>query len=361
MGQNSKNVKNKINILLVSVRSDMGGGPRHICDLIEGIQKQYPNFNIYIAAPDEPPFFEQFKKYAIDVIPIPKRKLSIKAILSLIRFIRTNHINIIHSHGRGAGIYSKILYIFTRAKVVHTFHGISKDKKLIVEKILSSLTHQYICVSNSEYVKAQKLKVATIRKITVNPNGINLSLFNQSKTRNKTLQKVGIIGRLDRVKRIDKLLVAIHKKHDDLKDFTFYIAGDGPLKNSLITLAHKYQIENKVIFLGETNDICCFLNSIAVLTSFSESEGLPLSVLEAMACNTPCLLSDIDAHKNLAANNCAILFNPDLPDDFLIKLKSLQDKKASGKLIDAAYQKVCNEHNIDKMIENTIKIYESCL
>jgi len=354
-------VSSKTNILFISARSDMGGGPRHIYDLIEGISKQHPEFNIYIAAPDEPPFYEKFKKNASGIISIPKRKLSILTIFLLIKYVKENKIDIIHSHGRGAGIYSKILYIFTKAKVIHTFHGISKDKKLIIEKILSFLTNQYICVSQSEYIKAKILDVAPTSKISINPNGINLDLFHYSKINNGNIYTIGVIGRLDRVKRIDKLLFAVHKKHDDLKNFIFYIAGNGPLKDQLIHFTQKYNIEHLIKFVGETHDICHFLNSIDVLTSFSESEGLPLSVLEAMACKTPCLLSDIDAHRTLAANNCALLFNPDDPDDFLNKLISLQDKTSSDSLINSAYKKVCTEHNIAKMIDNTVKIYDSYL
>ena len=102
----------KKKILYVSLRSGFGGATMHIDQLVQNFNN---NYEIYCAAPIEEPYgvewFEKLgnKKY----LKLPYRSFSLKYLFRLISFIKKNKIDIIHAHGKGAGIYARLAKVFT--------------------------------------------------------------------------------------------------------------------------------------------------------------------------------------------------------------------------------------------------------
>ena len=98
----------KKKILLITVRADTGGGPKHVYDILEGLQN---DFDFFIAAPDNERYSNDYKALAKEFLPIPHRKFSLTTLLEIYLFCRKHNIQIIHSHGFGAGLYSRLLGI----------------------------------------------------------------------------------------------------------------------------------------------------------------------------------------------------------------------------------------------------------
>jgi hypothetical protein len=144
-------------VLMLTARADFGGGPEHLYRLINLLHHK---INIYTACPEDYPYWNLYSKVlgSDHLIKIPHRKFRIGALLDLLHCLKKNKINIIHSHGKGAGIYSRFLSLLTGISCIHTFHGIhighygrfKRNLYLLIEKILSRFTKQYISVSKSE-------------------------------------------------------------------------------------------------------------------------------------------------------------------------------------------------------------------
>lgn len=168
-------------ILLITVRSDFGGGPRHVDQLVDCLP---PNIGLYMAFPkDGKPYGVKWTadKRVKGIINIPYRKFSMGSLLKLRAFVKLHNIDIVHSHGNGAGIYSRMLKVMCpKVKVVHTFHGItdnydSKLKKLANEavgRLLSAFTDQFILVSKGELNLGRKMKMLRPACSQVIYNGI---------------------------------------------------------------------------------------------------------------------------------------------------------------------------------------------
>ena len=109
----------KTKILLISASSKTGGGPSHIF-LLKKILKD--EFDFYLAMPKVSKLSEEFdtKKY----LEIAERKILIQDIIRLVLFSKKNSINIIHAHGKGAGLIARIIKIFLNKPLIYTFHGI---------------------------------------------------------------------------------------------------------------------------------------------------------------------------------------------------------------------------------------------
>ena len=109
----------KTKILLISASGKTGGGPSHIFLLKELLKDE---FDFYLAMPFIDPKIQNYnkKKY----LQISERRISLIDILRLIIFSRKNSIDIIHAHGKGAGLIARIIKIFLNKPLIYTFHGI---------------------------------------------------------------------------------------------------------------------------------------------------------------------------------------------------------------------------------------------
>jgi glycosyltransferase involved in cell wall biosynthesis len=163
------------------------------------------------------------------------------------------------------------------------------------------------------------------RKVKVIPTAIEMELFEgEGKGKVNTILKeigvshhdflLGYVGRLSKEKNIDALIKAfsqICKKEEGNPQFKLLIVGDGPEKIRLVELAKKYNVGNSVIFTGWRTDIPGLLAAIDVFLLPSYVEGVPLSLLEAMAAGKAIIASDIPTLRAIVRHGEeAILVKP---------------------------------------------------
>jgi glycosyltransferase involved in cell wall biosynthesis len=312
-------------ILFISSRADIGGGPKHLLQLISNLP---PNFTIYTAAPKNYHFSEALEAISTSYIGIPHRKFSLTIFFKLLLLCKEEGIKTVHSHGRGAGIYSRLLALFG-LKVVHTFHGahnasgIKGKIKLLIDKFLSPLTSTFICVSKSEFKKATNLGLIGTVDTKIIHNGIDLDIVDlvekedlQKKYSLRLNVKIwGTLARISPEKGIDLLINTVEK--ENLSDFEFLVAGGGEMMKEYSSKLKEKSIHN-IHLIGEITTPISFLKGLDGYFSYSRGEGLPLSVLEAMACELPCVLSDVTGHDQFKDD--VTLFDLNSPQDFKKKL-----------------------------------------
>ena len=369
-------------VLFITLRADIGGGPRHILDLLYSFNGK--NIIPYVASPDEEPYAKNFKVLAHKYIKIPKRKFTLKAFWKIFKILRSENIHLIHSHGRGAGVYSRIftllgLSYFFKFNITHTFHGIYRDNllegkiKFIIDQFLIPFAHKYICVSESEKEKILKLFFINSKKILVINNGIDIqNIQNQSKKISSAEAKrilginteksiLGALSRLEYVKGIDILLsfIGTWKKQANDLPFHLYIAGEGKEYDSLTALVNKLDISKDVTFLGLAKEPIAFLSCLNLYVSPSRGEGLAYSVLEAMSLSIPCLLSDVTGNQNFKSDGSAEFFSLDDFEDFKSKCMFLLNTPSRMDILKkSALSTVLNNYTIKKMSEKTLDVYD---
>lgn len=349
-------------VLLITVRSDIGGGPKHVSDLLShgGDTVDY-----YIAAPIDQFFSRNFKNLAHEFIEIPFRKFSLLAFIRLLLFLKKNEINIIHSHGRGAGIYSRLLKLFGY-KVIHTFHGIHMGEgligkiKLLVDKLLVPLTNNFICVSSGELSEAIKYCVARKKDTIVIPNGVNILPYTEKGSRNNPIV-IGTLSRLNHQKGIDILIEYIDRfVSESAEEFLIKIAGDGEEKLAIESKIKSKKLNKYIELIGATNEPQKFLDEIDIYISFARFEGMPLSVLEAISKSVPCILSNVVGNNDIIKDNTiGYLFNLDdyesFRNEFLNIIRNKSERVAKAKL---AHTYLYKNFSVENMVEDTLKVYQ---
>ncbi|MBO06299.1 MAG: hypothetical protein CMI58_04605 [Parcubacteria group bacterium] len=361
----------KLNILIISSRSE-GGGAEQFFNIMA---KLGDFFKFFCAIPDHPPYYEKIIHEGITPFKLPYRNFKILTFLALSRWVKANNITIVHSHGGGAGIYSRLLKLLnTKLKVVHTFHGIhsrSINRKVIIELLLKNLTDKFIFVSKSERQIGLRLGISTSSKCVLIENGIHAGSevyndidrcsvlqFAREHVTNESFV-IGMLSRFDRIKNIPyaiKTLSNYLKSHDDV---FLVIGGDGDERREIERTIGKYDLRNKVILLGLIKDIKHFFLTIDVYLNTSLGEGLSFSTMEAMAYGKPVVASAVYGNTDVVDDNkTGLLFPLNTPSLLVERVRTLKkDQKIYDYLSKNASKSIKEHFNLDRMLNETKELY----
>ena len=304
----------KTKILLISASAKTGGGPSHVL-LIKELLKD--KFDFYLAMPDFKGKSKEFdnKKY----LEITERKISLMDIIGLIIFFKKNSIDIIHAHGKGAGLIARIIKIFLNKPLIYTFHGIhvnclSRSNKylyLLYENLTSWLDDEKVFVSLSEKLQAINLKIS-IGKNNRIINNSTKNMIKMSFKKEKNNLKIGIKNKKKNIISICRLvdqknIFEIFQIAKELKIYNFIILGDGYLFDKARIYIKSNNIRN-VFLLGNKKDVFKYLYESELLLSTSLYEGHPISILEAMSIGLPIVASKVTGNIDTIKNNFSGLY-----------------------------------------------------
>lgn len=236
---------------------------------------------------------------------------------------RSQGTDIVHTHGfkeNVLGIFGKEL---ARVRYsVRTVHGNPEHKlswnrphKWLVNRLdiwLGRTRQQAVIAVSSQLEEAlQPLFPGKVHKI--------FNFIDVQELRNTWLPKperqssrirLGIVGRLVPVKRIDLFLRTIHVLTQEGINCKGIILGDGPLSDELKALAHSLGIEQLVEFRGFVNPVAEEMATLDALLMTSDHEGLPMVLLEALALGIPCIAHNTGGIPEVLNNGkCGYLVN----------------------------------------------------
>jgi glycosyltransferase involved in cell wall biosynthesis len=323
-----------VTALFIIARSDIGPAPKHMFELIRTLGGT--GFRILIASPVNPPFAFEFKKQAEHFVNIPHREFSFRALMKLRRTIKKYNVNLIHSHGRAAGVYSRLLGFLTGAAVVHTYHGIQSDSsfqgemKLLVDRILARFKFDPVFFSSTERQRAlAKGVVLESREAQIIEDAVDLKRYPKRKNANLAFGKVNP----EKPETLTKIRVGAYLRPENRRSFEPFlklakefsgIAQFSCAGVSRNTLSQKGAIPDSLEIVGPIADPTEWLYSLDTVVNTTLSEAPLLDSLEAMAAGCVCILSDIPPHRKLQEQNAALLFDPASPETFASALASLR-------------------------------------
>ena len=353
-------------ILFITLRADHGGGPKHVDLLINNLSS---DMEIFLACPKDKPYYNMWSesKKIKDIFILPHRKFSVKKLLGLNKFIKDNDIEIVHSHGKGAGIYSRILKILNpRLKIVHTLHGVhigeygflKKSAYVFWERFLTLFTDKFINVSNSENNLCLKLGLFKKSKSKVVYNGIKALLKDDNAKIKFDLsgkKAVTTISRFDYAKNMS-LAYEIAKKFKDKSSIVFLWLGDGDDRAKFESMAQKDGVN--IIFTGFTDEVPAYLSATDIYLSTSRWEGLPYALIEAQSLSIPIVATNVVGNNEVVENGKSGFLFEDAQQACRDIEILLNDEKIYGKMRGEALLNFKDKFNIGAMIRKVEKIYE---
>jgi len=209
--------------------------------------------------------------------------------------------DIIHLHGYKAGLVGRMAIGPKQKPVVVTVHNFPATYNemffRIVEKRLSHRTSRYVAVSQALASRLTGDWMIPPEKVTTVVNGIDPPFCGALKAQaarlrqrlgigpNKTV--VGTLARLAPQKGIDLFIQAAVLVKDRLPGTIFLVGGSGPLRHELERLVEVLGLKGSLRFIGKLEEVHPYLAALDVFVLPSRSEGLSLTLMEAMACGVP--------------------------------------------------------------------------
>ncbi len=229
----------------------------------------------------------------------------IKEILGIKRFFKENKYDIVHCHILNMGFFylwnAKRAGVKVRILHSHTTYLWSKN---IVKKIRNNFfkymtvksANIYFACSNlaGKYMFANKEYVLVKNAIFVDNYTFNMKKRNDYRNKLNINDKtvIGHIGRFN-IQKNHIFLLEIFDYLSKIKDnMILLLIGKGELETTIKEEIIKRDLTNKVIFLGERDDINYLLQAIDIFLLPSFFEGLPVVGIEAQAADVPCIFSD---------------------------------------------------------------------
>lgn len=156
------------------------------------------------------------------------------------------------------------------------------------------------------------------------------------------------VCRLVPVKRIDLFLEAVRIIKDTVPEVSAIVVGDGPLLGSFRDLAKELGVDENVSFIGHQNNVEEWLRKAKVFVLTSDSEGLSLSMMEAMTCGLPAVVSHVGDLEDLVEDGInGYLVDERTPERFAVPIIDLLKNKYRLSLFSKAARKSAERYEIN--------------
>lgn len=323
------------------------------------------------------PYCDNF--YPIPLQRNPIRKDNLKAIHQLQELIEKEKYQIVHCHTPMGSAAARIAAARSRrqgTKVLYTAHGFHfyKGAPLLnwivyypVERILSRFTDVLITINREDYDRARHFHA---RRVEYVPGvGLDLGKFHEVSDADEVKKSLGLretdvfavtVGELIKRKNHITLIRAVARLGDP--HFHLFICGDGVERETLAAEIKNLGLEEQVHLLGFRKDVYRLCGSADLFLFVSLQEGLPVAVMEAMACGLPIICSDIRGNKDLIVQGKGgYLIKPTDIDAVAQRIRQCLGRPEQMKQMKQYNKEKIKKYRMDVVIDQMAGIYRSVL
>ncbi|MCK5782370.1 MAG: glycosyltransferase family 4 protein [Flavobacteriales bacterium] len=292
--------------------------------------------------------------------------------ISFLHKVDFSNFDVVHTHGLRPDLYLTIHRISGIKRITTLHSNLYEDLRMSHGKVkgyffakvwLQLLSHDKVVVL-SDLVKkfySNKIRNSKERLLRIY-NGRNLELKVDGTIEKVQIEKIeslknnteiiiASISVLNARKGIDQIIRALENNNVGA-----LIIGDGPERQNLESLAKELKVDDRVLFLGYQSNPYKYYKYFDVFTLTSYSEGFPLSLLEAIQMQKPCVVSNLPIYKEMFIEGKEILkYELNNISDLVDKIKKC--KKDEDILIVNAAKRVHENYTVEIMANNYLKLY----
>jgi len=373
----------------------IGGTRRHLSDLVHGLLGRGVEVEVACAARREPRMRADMSAMAaagarVHEVPMQRAITPLRDAWHAARLaalLLDRRFDVLHTHSSKAGALGRTAGLLCSGAVrIHTPHTFAfsfaggsgqggeaagpRGLLLSAERMLGRVTQRMIHVSASERDEGRTLRVIAPGRQRVVPNGIDPARFERPAGGAALRAELGIpaaarvvgsIGLLNDAKGHDLLLLAAARLPADVH---VLVVGHGEREGALREQAARLGLARRVHLPGWRDDVSAAHAAMDVFALPSRWEGLPYSLLEAMAAGLPCVASEVNGSRDIlqAVTPCGLLVPREDPLALAAALERLlQDRGLRERLAAAGPQRVRAEYTLEAMIERTLAVYREAL
>ena len=282
---------------------------------------------------------------------------------------------VLHAHHYSPFVYAAIARLRgTHRRVIFTEHGRLSDagpspKRRMANRLLRAAASRVFAVSNDvgRHLVAEGFRADQVGVIY---NGIDTGALPAPDDRNRVRAALGVsantlvvgtVARLDPVKNLGSLVEAIALLAPR-RDACLVIIGDGPEMRSLTETAAALGVTGRVTFLGHQDDARRWLAGLDVFVNASTSEGVSLTILEAMAAGLAIVATAVGGTPEVLNESSGRLVPARNPAALSAAIGALADDPGlRATLGRAARQRVEAHFTLDRMVRQYADVYRGTL
>ncbi len=367
-----------IRVLHVIDSLDLGGAQTALLNLVKFTDPE--RFQHEVAAMHGDGFFAAaFRGIGVPVHSLSRRKWPPEYLWRLPGLLRRGRFDVVQCHLFGANWIAKPIAALARVRVIYHHDqcndAFRTDSRIatFVDAAFNRLSTRVLAVSRSVERFAVDVEGVPAERVTYLPNSVDLTVFSPPSEVERAAARrqfglpeaglvVGAVGRLVHQKNFDLLIEAMRSVLADRDDATLAIFGDGPDAASLRGLAAP--MGGRVRFLGRVIERRAVYAALDLLVLPSRFEGLPMTVLEAMASGVPVIATAVDGMIELVGGDprAARLVPPgDVAGLREAVIELLSDRDARSDLAAAALPLVRTTFDARRLAAQLEALYQSDL
>ncbi|QDU50771.1 glycosyltransferase [Gimesia panareensis] len=309
---------------------------------------------------------EDIQKLGCPVIQFPLTAPGkLGRIRQLQEFFKEKNYDLLHTHNAYPHFYGTLAgRLAGIPAIVQTRHGRrfgNTFNERLQFALASRLADRVIPVSDDTGNRCREVGWLSQNKVTRIWNGIDVDRFAFSGP--AAQMRAITVSRLSPEKDLTTLLKAVRLVKETIPEFELMIVGDGPERKKLEQITAALHLESRVRFLGERNDVPDLLTQAGFYVSSSLTEGISLTLLEAMSVGLPIVATSVGGNPEIVQQPDTGLLVPSanaaLLSDAICEMCSQPDKWLG--MGQAARERVEQHFNVRSMIKDYENLYHQIL
>ncbi|PRY16171.1 glycosyltransferase involved in cell wall biosynthesis [Pontibacter ummariensis] len=348
------------------------GGEQQVAYLIEELLQQ--GAACYVACRRNTPFEAYCQKRQVPYISLPfANEFDLVTAQQIKRYCQKQHIDLVHAHSGHAHAISVWAHLLGNKRPIILSRRVDfpvKDNALSQFKYNYKGIRRIICVSDKiKEVVSQSLKHPELC-VTIH-SGIDMNRFADSHRSQKLHREFNLPPQQKLIGNISA--IAPHKDYftfvdtaavllQQRTDLTFFVVGDGPLREQVEAYVQGKHLQGKVIFTGFRNDVPQLMPELDVFLITSETEGLGTTILDAFSCRTPVVATAAGGIPEIVQHEQTGMLAPIKDSGSLAHFvqQVLQRPALREHVVEQAYQKVL-EFTKEQTALKTLAVYREVL
>jgi glycosyltransferase involved in cell wall biosynthesis len=361
----------RLRVLLVIDELDIGGTEQQILELVRALPRG--RYEPVVCCFRHGRKAAEIERLGVRVVHLPKRRRAdLGFVWRLVRLMRTERIDIVHTFLIGANVWGRLAALAAGVPVIiaseRNVDIWEEPVKRFLGRLLALFTSRV--VANADAVRAYLIArgVSAERVVTIR-NGVDFGRFDRPVDRATLRRSFGVepddvlaavVARLEPQKGHDTVIEAAARLRDRHPRLRFLFVGGGSRERDLAEIVTQRGLGDRVLFAGFRTDSADLIRAADLSVLVSTKEGLSNTLLESLAAGRPVVASTVGGNPEVISPDVGVLVPPSDVEALTAALdRLLTDAAAATRMGDRGRSRVRREFSVERMVAETAALYDS--